>query len=367
MSGNGTDNKLATVIQSENFINQVAMAVPSMVKPERIVRTALTVMRMNPRLFQCTPASIMGCILQSAQLGLEFGTGLAHMVPYKNTATFIPDYKGLVQLMYRSTMVATVKTDATYEGDQFDDGMGDKPIHIKGDAYYDADESKITGFYAAVKIKNGGWVCEWWPKRKVDAHRDKHSPAKNTGPWKTHYVAMAKKTLLKQVAKLSPMSSEMALAVRLDDMAEVGKMTPIDVTIDSSLVADSIRNELAAAVEKKRNDDNGGSEPETAAADPQSPKQAKAPNLRQERKVRFEALADELAMKKTIESEAAAYDELMVLRGRDTKTKLTAQDFEIGIELLQKTAADAESQSREADIEQPPPPGDPDDALFDQG
>ena len=64
-------------------------AVPRHIGADRLMRTALTSIRKTPDLLQCTPASLLSCVLQSAAVGLEPDTGLgeAYLIPYKTTAT----------------------------------------------------------------------------------------------------------------------------------------------------------------------------------------------------------------------------------------------------------------------------------------
>ena len=51
---------------------------------ERLSRITLTTLRTNPKLLECSVESLLGAVLQSAQLGLEPNLlGSCHFIPYK--------------------------------------------------------------------------------------------------------------------------------------------------------------------------------------------------------------------------------------------------------------------------------------------
>ena len=71
-------------------------------------------------------------------------------------------------------------------------------------------------------------------KRELEATaKDKlNSPYANT--WKTHYAAMAEKTAILRAAKRWKKSPEMALALRLDDQAEIGVEQTAEADLEDS-------------------------------------------------------------------------------------------------------------------------------------
>lgn len=91
----------------EKSAKEFKRALPTHMRPERLVRIALTCIRQNPELVQCTPASFVGALLVSAQLGLEPMAGRAYILPFFNSKTgkkdaqFLVGYRGLADLFYR--------------------------------------------------------------------------------------------------------------------------------------------------------------------------------------------------------------------------------------------------------------------------
>ena len=92
----------------------IKQAIPKHMTPERLLRIATTSIRQNPKLKVCTAQSLLGAVMQCAQLGLEPSVlGHAYLVPYKNKkkdgtrewwedeCQFQIGYKGLIELARR--------------------------------------------------------------------------------------------------------------------------------------------------------------------------------------------------------------------------------------------------------------------------
>ena len=87
-------------VLSDQFKKQLALAVPKHLSPDRMARIAATELRKTPALLNTTPASFLGAVMQSAQLGLEPGSALgqAYLVPYGNQCQLILGYRGMIDL-----------------------------------------------------------------------------------------------------------------------------------------------------------------------------------------------------------------------------------------------------------------------------
>ena len=105
---------------------EIRKALPSVITPERFTRIVLSAISVNPKLGSCTPASFLGAMMTSAQLGLEVNTplGQAYVLPYSNKgvleAQFQLGYKGLIDLAYRSGEVEVIQAHVVYENDEFE-------------------------------------------------------------------------------------------------------------------------------------------------------------------------------------------------------------------------------------------------------
>lgn len=207
---------------------QIKMALPRHMTPERMARLAMTSILRNPRLLECDPKTLIGAVIQCAQLGLEPGSNYgAHLVPFRNTkrgtmdVQVIPDYRGLMDLARRSERVSTIDAQEVYEKDEFRYKYGtDKFLHhvpARGE-----DRGQIIYFYAIAKLKDGEHQFVVREKWQVDKIRDTYSGAAGAGPWITNYVEMGKKTCVRQLADYLPASIELLTAAGLEAKAEQG-------------------------------------------------------------------------------------------------------------------------------------------------
>ena len=67
------NNSIYDLISSDKMKSQFAMALPKHIDTERFVRIALTCIRQNPKLAECSRESLLGALMTSSQLGLEPG------------------------------------------------------------------------------------------------------------------------------------------------------------------------------------------------------------------------------------------------------------------------------------------------------
>ena len=82
---------------------QLAAALPRHLNPDRMIRLAMTAFSQNQKLAECDPGSIFASVIVASQLGLEIGIdGQGYLVPYKGKATFVPGWKGYVDLISRA-------------------------------------------------------------------------------------------------------------------------------------------------------------------------------------------------------------------------------------------------------------------------
>lgn len=213
----------------EKMKPQIALALPKHLNADRMARLALTAFSTTPALQDCSPQSIMGSLMVAVQLGLEPGiNGQGYLIPYKGTCTFVPGWKGLVDLVARSGR-ASVWTGVVFDGDEFEYQLGDAPFcrHKPGDC-----EGLFTHVYAIGRVRDSQMpVIEVWSRGKVEKHLkqynrvgDRHYAKSN----ENNFEMYARKVALLQVLKYMPSSIELANAVEASNAAESGKGVVID-------------------------------------------------------------------------------------------------------------------------------------------
>lgn len=212
--------------------SQIAEAMPKHMNIERLSRIALTTIRTNPKLLECSIPSLMAAVMQSAQLGLEPGLiGHCYIIPYGKEATFIIGYKGMIDLARRSGNIQSISAHEVYENDfiELTYGLEENLKHVPWFLRKDSkpvESGKIIGAYMVAKFNDGGHFIHYMPISEIEAHR-KRSKASNNGPWVTDYTEMCKKTVVRAGWKWLPISVEIASAVTQDETSRKD-ITPAD-------------------------------------------------------------------------------------------------------------------------------------------
>lgn len=240
-----------------DYIDQMApamaQALPQHMSIERMTRMATTVIRTTPQLKEADVSSLLGAVMQSAQLGLEPGPmGHCYFLPFRNNkkgttdVTFIIGYRGMIDLARRSGHIQSIYAHAVYENDEFDYQLG-----LHSDLKHvptESDRGAFKGAYAVAHFKDGGYQFEYMPKSEIEKRRAR-SKAGNSkySPWATDYEEMAKKTVIRYMWKYLPVSVEMQTAVSHDEGVgrSIKDITPDDDSyVDMpEVVADYPQNE----------------------------------------------------------------------------------------------------------------------------
>jgi recombination protein RecT len=216
---------------------QMAMALPKHMSADRMARLALTAFSTSRDLQICKPDSILASLMTATQLGLEPGiNGQGYLIAYKGICTFVPGWKGLVDLVARAGR-ATVWTGAVYPGDKFDYQLGDEPFcrHKPEDG-----DGEFSHVYAIGRVRDAQMpVIEVWTRGKVQKHLTqynkvggKHYAMAN----ENNFEMYARKVALLQVLKYMPSSIELANALAVSHAAESGQHAVIEgdfVTVSS--------------------------------------------------------------------------------------------------------------------------------------
>lgn len=225
----GTSNASTIKNMLEQQSKAIALALPRHMNPDRMVRVAWGCISRNDKLLKCKAASLIRCILQASELGLEPSNVLGHayLVPFKNEATLIVGYKGFVELAARGGQARFRPPRVVYSTDNFlwQDGLVQKLEHTPMPKTKD---SKITHAYVCVDFANGlPPMCDVMTVDEIESIR-KSSPYGNKGPWKEYYEEMCKKTVVRRCAKFTPLSPELQVAAAEDEAREFGDAIEAD-------------------------------------------------------------------------------------------------------------------------------------------
>jgi len=197
--------------------HELGRALPSHLSPERMVRIALTQIRLVPKLAQCTPESFLGALFVLAQVGLEPVAGRSYLIPFGNEVQAVIGYRGLVDLFYRHEAALSIEMREVKENDDFNYEYGTTSFIKHKPAMTNRGET--IGYYSVAHIKGGGVVFKFMSKDEITKHAKQHSKAylSNSSPWKSDFDAMGKKTVLIQLSKMLPLSVELQKAISVDE------------------------------------------------------------------------------------------------------------------------------------------------------
>jgi len=201
-----------SIINSESMREQFARALPKHLTADRFARVAITALTRTPKLADCTPASLMKCLLDLSAMGLEPDGRRAHLIPYGTEATLIVDYKGLVELIRRSGDIVSIRAETVCEKDEFAWTNGEVTHAVN----WREDRGQVQAVYAEAVMKSGEKQTAVMTVKEVEAIRAR-SRSGNNGPWKTDWPEMAKKTVVRRLSKMLPLSSEIMQHVERDD------------------------------------------------------------------------------------------------------------------------------------------------------
>lgn len=259
-----TSTKSLVAIKREGLKKKLEEAIPQLqriatkhIKPERMIQLALRSVAKNPKILECTPSSVLGCVFESQSLGLEIDSlGQGYIVPFKNQAQFIIGYKGLINLAQRTGKIASIHADLVRQ-EEIDKGNFD---YAYGSEYYlrhkplikewDSGYKDVTAIYAYAKLNDGGFYFVVLPKSEVEKTRLRSpSGRKSESAWATDWDEMAKKTAIRKLSKYLPMSIEFERALKLDELGALGQEQNLDI---NRINADGlIEFDLADVVEEK--------------------------------------------------------------------------------------------------------------------
>ena len=242
-------------LQSDTLKAEVAKVLPQHMRPERMMRVAITALTRTPRLNDCTQESFIKCLLDLSSFGLEPNGRDAHLIPYGKECTLVIDYKGLVTLCYRSGVVKKIHADVVREGDLFEYNMGDVSKHVphafRTDPSKPDKAGEVIAAYCIVAMPNDASKCEVMSTQDIDAIR-KRSRSGDSGPWKTDWCEMAKKTVFRRCSKWLPMSPEIIDVMDRDDDKVIDAVSVTATVQKSTLALDQLLIGEAECDEAKR-------------------------------------------------------------------------------------------------------------------
>jgi recombination protein RecT len=255
----------------------------------------------------CKPAALITEALRAATLRLPLNKalGFAYIVVYNNnvkttdpqtgrdvwtkvpTPTFIPGYKGYIQLAMRTGQYRTINADVVYEGELR------KVSKLTGEVTFDGERTsdKVAGYFCYFELLNGFSKTLFMSVREMAEYAKKYSPSvrkdttverllelANSGQvsktvgWEGNFNDMAIKTVVRRLlSKYGYLSVEMQNAVASDtdetDYDRRDEALSEAATTRKTIPTEEITYEEVAGAPGASNEPVAPAEPSTHPAD----------------------------------------------------------------------------------------------------
>lgn len=253
------------VVQRKNEIQQQEAEIKKMLPPsvpsDKFVRTVQTAITLNPDLAEADKNSVLTSCMKAAADGLVLDGREAALTIYNTKvkrngqetwvkmAQYIPMVAGIIKRVRNSGEVARLNAFVVYEHDVFHVAYG-LEMSLKHEPNF-AQPGKAIGAYAVCRFKDGEVDFEFMSVQQIEAIRER-SKSKDKGPWQTDWSEMARKTVIRRLAKRLPVDSDIARVVeRIDedyDFTPSGQAT----TPDDGTVIDHETGEVTDKAPAKR-------------------------------------------------------------------------------------------------------------------
>ena len=198
---------------------EFAAALPAQIPVEKFVRTVITVVQMNPSHLDADRRSLLGACMKAAQDGLLLDGREAALVPFNSKGgralQYMPMIAGILKKIRNSGELASISANVVYQRDQFDYELGDEE-RIKHKPHLGEDRGTPIAVYAIARTKDNAVYREVMSVGEVEKIR-RASRAANAGPWVDHWGEMARKTVIKRLAKRLPSSADLDQVIASDN------------------------------------------------------------------------------------------------------------------------------------------------------
>ena len=247
-----TQNKMTIETAMEKYQQKILpkLLEAHKINPIQFAQVVINEVKRSPKMlraFQENPASLFGSILHCAEIGLSPAevTGEVSLIPFevrdgnggkKMTVKPMLGYKGVLKLILRSGKVLKVDTGLVYRDEienglfEFIDGTEQKIVHKPNFLVTHRSNADLVAIYAVAHLTNGEKAIKVMRKDEIVGIQktlkventlyfdDKNDPQN----W------MARKTVVKQLAKLLEKDFYGMNALEIDSRMEGGKIIVAD-------------------------------------------------------------------------------------------------------------------------------------------
>jgi recombination protein RecT len=240
---------LKSVIKAESVQQQFQNALGK--HKDEFVASLIDLYTGDPQLQRCKPQAVVAEALRAAtmRLALNKALGFAYIIVFNNsvkdpatgqwmkvpTPTFVPGYKGYIQLAMRTGQYRTINADMVYEGELRNVDKLSGTIAFDGEKKSD----KVVGYFCYFELLNGFSKVLYMSVEDMAKYALRYSPSfkgkekptfdalvkqaqsgqvSNEVGWKGNFNDMALKTVIRRLlSKYGYLSIEMMNVIAKDD------------------------------------------------------------------------------------------------------------------------------------------------------
>lgn len=243
---------------------QFSAAAPKHFNSERFVRIALTEVRKNPELANCSQESLLGCLMEAARLGIEPGgvLGQLYLLPFKNKKLGTVEcqlqisYKGQIELLRRSGQLSDIYAYPVYENDEFsiEYGLNRNIVHKPNFS----NKGALIGIYSVAKLKDGAVSFEFMTTQEIEEHEQKYRLGQyKNNIWNKNFIEMGSKTVVKKMLKWLPISVEFIENIRNDEKINKVDIEKFENETDIEIVSEEVEGNEEVTAEELFNPETG--------------------------------------------------------------------------------------------------------------
>jgi recombination protein RecT len=224
-ASNGNSNEGKAVKLSDELSElrpELEKVLPAHVTVDKFMRVVMTAIVQNPDLRRPElRRSLLTAAIKSAQDGLLPDGREAAFVVYRNkqgpTVQYMPMVAGILKKVRNSGELASLTVNVVYEQDPFRYWIDDAGEHITHEPNVLTEtRGRLIAVYAIAKTRNDDKYVEVMSRGQIEQVRS-ISRAKDSGPWVSWYDEMARKTVIRRLAKRLPMSTDLEAVIQRDD------------------------------------------------------------------------------------------------------------------------------------------------------
>jgi len=216
-----TKGNLMELFKSNQKVINAALVGNKFLTPAKLASFYYSAVEKIPKILNCSVNSVIDCMLKSAQVGLEINTAnhFACVVPFGNELTFIIEYRGILELAYRSGEIAKIEADVVYAGDDFSYQLLPETIirHIPNYKEPRTDKELIgTWVKVYYKDSNISPYLRFYHRTEIEKHRTK---AKTQEIWNAWTPEMYMKTAIHIIGRWLPRTPELQNAIEIENQS----------------------------------------------------------------------------------------------------------------------------------------------------